>query len=120
MAIVSIHSARNAASILRRRYATVIGTPLRRHASLTLQVSASTFRNLAPFCLDQSRADFFFSCGLAAATRVSCFLRATLHLPLILRSRAAASRRTNKKGGRSQERRATRNSSLCLRYTESA
>src|SRR6185295_2029719 len=74
----SARSARNAASILRRRYATVIGTPLSRHASLTLQVSASTLRKAIAFAFDQSRAARFLSCGVFAATRVISFFRATL------------------------------------------
>src|SRR5262245_1285881 len=51
-------------------------TPLCRHASLTLHVSASTPRNAAALAFDQSRFARFLSCGLRAATRVSSFFRA--------------------------------------------
>src|SRR5206468_8183832 len=79
-AIASSQPARNPASILRRRYATVIGTRLRRQASLTLHVSARALRNSRALAFDQSRALLLRSCGVAAATSVRLFL---VRLPAI-------------------------------------
>jgi len=54
-----------------------IGTPLTRHASLTLQVSASALRNVRALVFDQSRRAAFRSCGLFALTSTSFVFRTT-------------------------------------------
>jgi hypothetical protein len=69
----------------------VIGTPLRRHASLTLHVSPSALRNSRALAFVQLRFEALRICGFRPPTTTSLPAIPNSPVPLILSSRPAAS-----------------------------